>query len=133
MSLQTNKIKMHLCTQSKKQHNKQPYVQAHSTQLTDVQSLMTVPEHLPFSDIGTNDLSASLRFVSSTTGCRNVTSQKLECVCMHQIIFICVRPCTCKQKYLQAHAAYTVRAHTFFPFFVKIKNPIDFYFSCFRY
>lgn len=30
------------------------------------------------------------------------------------------------------HAAHPVTAHTVLPFFIKIRNPIDFYFSCFR-
>lgn len=37
------------------------------------------------------------------------------------------------QKCWQPRAAHPVTAHTVLPFFIKIKNPIDFYFSCFRY
>lgn len=37
------------------------------------------------------------------------------------------------QKCWWPRAAHFVTAHTVLPFFIKIKNPIDFYFSCFRY
>lgn len=37
------------------------------------------------------------------------------------------------QKCWWPSAAHPVTAHTVLPFFIKIKNPIDFYFSCFRY
>lgn len=37
------------------------------------------------------------------------------------------------QKCWGPRAAHPVTAHTVLPFFIKIKNPIDFYFSCFCY
>lgn len=70
----------------------QPYMQGHSNQLIDEQSLLTIQNIRPAEGTDTKVQSVAFAFLSCSTGWRNVTSQKLPCVSVHQILSQCVYP-----------------------------------------
>lgn len=133
VSLQTHEVKLHFCTQSKKQHNKHnPTCKA-----TQTSWLMDSPSwpHRTFILLKAQTRRFKVWHLHSS-----VAALLVE-VWLHRNypVSVCIKSCPSvsilyfPQKCWWPRAAHPVTAHTVLPFFIKIKNPIDFYFSCFRY
>lgn len=113
VSLQTNKIKMYLCTQSRKHHHRQKHTKTGPFSPAGWYTpVWPCQDTCSSQGTGMDVQSVSLTLASFKAGCKNVTSEELVCVYGPSNIHLPI-PVFANRNTEEAHSACSHTTHVF--------------------